>query len=434
MAVFQHQRFEVFPKIVPAGSEQRITIRPLGGAAPFDERRPWYVMAVARDEVIDRAGEQKVGARPAVSVKGGAISFSHRFSGEQEHRFVLKYADGDRTVERSVFNVYSLREDLYARWPYKGDLHLHSTHSDGRTPPAFVAARAREIGMDFLALTDHYDYSGSLEAIEAFKGVELNAALFPGEEVHPPGNWVHMVNFGGSFSVNKLIRDDEAAYRAAVAEIEKTVAGLDGLARRQYASCRWVYDRIREGGGLAILCHPYWNYWHAFSVSEAELARHFEEWPCDAVELLGGFPQRDAEDNMLMVARWQEAIARRGGRPLGIVGASDAHDTDGELFGWFYTIVFSPSASLTDLAASIRGGLSVAVEAYPNCPVRVFGSFRLVKYAYFLLREVFGPHDELCAEEGRLMRLHLSGDSSAAWRLGELAGRHAWPGLPELSR
>ena len=114
-----------------------------------------------------------------------------------------------------------------------------------------------------------------------------------------------------------------------------------------------------------------------------------------------------------------------GGRPLPVVGASDAHDPNGELFGWFCTIVFSPSPALADLVASIRAGHSVAVECYPSCPPRVFGPYRLVKYAYFLLREVFPAHDELCVEEGRLMRAHLAGEKSAAGRLRELSGRTA---------
>jgi hypothetical protein len=39
----------------------------------------------------------------------------------------------------------------------KGNLHAHTTFSDGRRPVAEVVARYRELGYDFLAITDHDD-------------------------------------------------------------------------------------------------------------------------------------------------------------------------------------------------------------------------------------------------------------------------------------
>ena len=42
----------------------------------------------------------------------------------------------------------------------KGNLHAHTTFSDGRRPVAEVVARYRELGYDFLAITDHHDRVG----------------------------------------------------------------------------------------------------------------------------------------------------------------------------------------------------------------------------------------------------------------------------------
>jgi len=39
---------------------------------------------------------------------------------------------------------------------YKGNLHTHSTNSDGAHPPDEVIRRYREAGYDFLALSDHF--------------------------------------------------------------------------------------------------------------------------------------------------------------------------------------------------------------------------------------------------------------------------------------
>ena len=37
----------------------------------------------------------------------------------------------------------------------KGDLHMHTTLSDGRTTPEAMAERARELGLEYIAITDH---------------------------------------------------------------------------------------------------------------------------------------------------------------------------------------------------------------------------------------------------------------------------------------
>jgi len=46
-----------------------------------------------------------------------------------------------------------------------------------------------------------------------------------------------------------------------------------------------------------------------------------------------------------------------------------------------------------------------------------------VRYAQFLMREVFPTHDALCVEEGRLMLAHASGDTQAVGTLANLKGR-----------
>ena len=76
--------------------------------------------------------------------------------------------------------------------------------------------------------------------------------------------------------------------------------------------------------------------------------------------------------------------------------------------------------SLNELAASIKekGILQPVIVSRVGD-----GSFRLVKYAHFLLREVFPAHDQLCLEEGRLMLEYLKGREGAKERLAGLSGR-----------
>jgi hypothetical protein len=278
--------------------------------------------------------------------------------------------------------------------------------------------------MDFMAVTDHRRYAPSLEAQQTYEGLDMDLRIYTGEEIHAPDNPVHMINFGGCFSINDLFRD-ESAYRNCVGAVEQRLGPLPpGVNRYQYASCVLCFEKIREAEGLGIFCHPYWFTAHRYSPSGALTSHLFETQPFDAFELIGGFHRHEIDSNTLQVARYQEERTR--GRTIPIVGASDAHGCErGDLFGWFYTIVLSPTPDLPDLIGSIKALYSVAVEALPGETARAYGPFRLVKYALFLLREMFPQHEALCTEEGRLMIEHAAGDGTASTALRLLAGRTA---------
>lgn len=345
---------------------------------------------------------------------------------EQEHVLLVDQATEDGIVHIAQLRVYAVEQDLYDLLPFKGDTHIHSNCSDGKEDPPVVAAFCRRIGMDFMALTDHRKYGPSLDAIAAFAGLPLDMKLFPGEEVHPPGNPVHIVNFGASRSINELFETEEyvrgvGATRAALAQSGMATPGTD---LGPFASCVWCFDKIREAGGLGIFCHPYWVCNNRLDVPEYLTDLLFEHQPFGALEVTGGYHRSEVESNALQAARYYDETAR--GRRIPVVGASDAHGcTTGELFGWYYTIVFSRSLELEDLISSVSLLRSVAVEALPGAPVRIVGSWRLVRYAHFLVREFFPMHDELCAAEGELMLRHVRGDTSAAAEMARLQGQTA---------
>lgn len=76
----------------------------------------------------------------------------------------------------------------------RGELHCHSTASDGLYSPRQLVARAREIGLDFIALTDHNSTSGLEQLADAdfpviggcevttFRGHFLALGLSPARE------------------------------------------------------------------------------------------------------------------------------------------------------------------------------------------------------------------------------------------------------------
>jgi hypothetical protein len=84
-----------------------------------------------------------------------------------------------------------------------------------------------------MALTDHRLYPPSIQAADAFSKVPVDLRIFPGEEIHPPGNPIHIVSFGAKSGITELYRDpeNEKKYREEVAKIQ---AGLKNLGDRRH--------------------------------------------------------------------------------------------------------------------------------------------------------------------------------------------------------
>jgi hypothetical protein len=132
-------------------------------------------------------------------------------------------------LPRASGNTTRLGRDLPApaglTW-YAGDLHAHTTHSDGTLSIAQLTAAAAGRGLDFLAVTDHNTVSHHrhLPAL----GAAYDVCLLPGQEVtthaghanafgdigwvdfrRPAAQWLSDVEErGGLLSVNHPIQDD----------------------------------------------------------------------------------------------------------------------------------------------------------------------------------------------------------------------------------
>lgn len=408
-------RIDVTPKVFPAGSTCSVTLCVSGTAG----RGPMRVRLLPAEGMAGRLRHPEVGECGRLPADG-TLTLRCTFPTEQEYSFRLEDATAAKPALVAETRAYALRPDLFARLPWKGDLHMHSKRSDGQDEPAEVLAACRRIGMDFAALTDHRAYEPSVDAIRAFDGCPTDLVMLPGEEVHPPGCPAHIVNAGGSRSVNVAFGGE--AYRREIAEIEIEVAGelapFPVEDRSQYAAVLWCFRRIRDAGGLGIFCHPSWVSGTRYDVPGALTDLIFARQPYDALELIGGYQIHEAESNVLQVARWAEERAR--GARIPVVGVSDAHGCfNGRLFGWYYTIAFAATPGWTGVLEAIRGEWSVAVEARPGEVPRAFGPYRLALYAHFLIREILPRHDALCAEEGALLLAWARGDRSVA---GALAG------------
>lgn len=110
---------------------------------------------------------------------------------------------------------------------YKGNLHTHTTNSDGCRTPEEVMREYRDKGYDFLALTDHWKVGGERRFgnMLVLPGVEYDFD-FPGQVLHVVG----------------VLPDAACGER-----ISRGMAHQD------------VIDAIHGCGGAAIVAHPAWS-------------------------------------------------------------------------------------------------------------------------------------------------------------------------------
>ena len=413
-----YEFFDISPRVVPADATTPIEIRPLQPQCRCDS---YEIAYWPMDGYGGSSTWQPPTFRP-VTPTDGVISFDQLFEAEQEHVVVLRWKAPGGAEREAEFHVYSLADDLFARRPYKGDVHLHSCHSDGVNHPTFMPALCRRIGLDFMALTDHGMYGPSLQAIAAYDGVDVDIRMVPGEEVHLPGASTHILNIGGSRSVNLTGQGDHEPFMEMIEARADALGPLpDGVDPIHYAVCLWAFDEIREVGGLGVFCHPYWVTAGRYHPGMPLTDHLFDTQPFDAYEVIGGYGAQH-DSNTLQTAHYHHMAAQ--GRKIPIIGVTDAHRTaPGSLFGRTYTIVFAPTDEPADLIAAIKDLYSVAMESMPDDRPRPVGPLRLVKVALFLEREIFPFHDELCAEEGRVMLAHAAGDPAAAEDLTRMSGR-----------
>lgn len=429
--------FDVFPRIVPADQVSEIRITPRAAHAqlpPVENIEIIYHPVDGLNEAGNHSPEGEKNAVRSAEVRNGSLVLNIYFAGEQEHNLTLhirKLPAREKSSEwlprdevNVHLNVYSLKPDLMALRPYRGDIHLHSVCSDGREAPEYVAARYREEGFDFIAVTDHLRYAPSLRAIEYWKNLKNGFRLFPGEEVHAPDNNIHIINFGGSFSVNDLAKSDPERYRNEVEEILRSFpAGFIPENENGFpvASSEWVFDRIREGGGLAMFCHPYWQT-HKYEISTFLSDAVFKRRKFDIFEIIGGFYDDQWRSNNCQIARYYQEVAQGNGFP--VAGVSDSHGTDCDQLAFrYYTVVLAKSSELPDLIDAMRNGKCAAVEVMYDKVPNVVADYRLVRYIAFLVENYFPAQTRLCSVEGALMQEILAGNPEAKTALDALGNR-----------
>lgn len=421
------QKFKVLPSVIPADKESTITIKSLDGNFRFFddityevEFIPQDIQDVPIDKALTLRGYNKSRKKISVKPENGELKVKYFFSNEQEWKIHIStneyekhqnplyekyrpYWNGLIDMPKSgiTLSVYSLYEDLYERRALRGDMHIHTSVSDGQESPEFVAANYRKAGRDFIAVTDHNVFNASKEAKEKLAFVD-NFNIMHGEEVHNGyAGYFHMVNIGGDYSVNEIYLNDREKVEREAAELEKEVEIPENLDKHEYLNRVWLYREIKKSGGYAIYPHPYWNigFYHTpTNMSKAIIKNGL----CDAFEMLGGC---GTENLPLQIGLYNDLRAE--GCDIPIVGSTDSHTVLGNEHLRYSTIAFTDGDNVLD---AISDKYSVAVETLPGESVKIYGKLRLVFYTHFLLKNYFPLHDELCNVSGTMLCDYVHGE------------------------
>lgn len=205
-----------------------------------------------------------------------------------------------------------------------GETHSHTIHSDGRNTPQENIALAKNLGLDFLCMTDHNTttqnaYAHSDEALTVIPGME--ATYYDGH-----------CNFLG-------------VHRPIGSYVAHTREGILSNMRK-----------ARESGALISLNHTF---------SDCPWLLGFgEDVPYDMIEVWNGLRM---DWNLEAIRHWHGLLCQ--GKRIPICGGSDYHRTQfASIPGAPAMFVYAQSKSASDILAAMREG-SGFIGMSPDAPI-----------------------------------------------------------------
>lgn len=235
----------------------------------------------------------------------------------------------------------------------KIDLHSHSNASDGVLSPTALILRAKEQGVEVLALTDHDTVDGIAEAktaaqqqqITLISGVEIST-VWQGKTIHIVGldfdetdpamtellqrqaqlRYARAVEIGERFKKFGLENAFAEAQALTSGEVTRAhyarylvnidMVSNEGQAFKRYLSqgkpcyvkANWcdiptAIEVIHQAGGIAVVAHP--MRYQMTNNKIRTLIEDFQQWGGDAVEIAGGVDLNQQK----MLIQWLDKLS-----------------------------------------------------------------------------------------------------------------------------
>jgi len=204
---------------------------------------------------------------------------------------------------------------------YRGDLHTHTFHSDGKRTQQELLQEAKGSGLDFIVSTEHNTNSANL-SWGKFKTDKL--LVINGEEITTTafGHW-------NAIGLNPATLIDWR-YTPEDNEIASYL------------------NQVKADDGLAIINHPFYNEEHVNNFG-------FDVNLFDGIEVWNGHGKWNQLDELAV--KWWDSLLREGKRKIA-VAASDSHtpEPSDNPVGSPQTVVKAEALSRKEIMAGLRAG------------------------------------------------------------------------------
>ncbi|WP_105615436.1 CehA/McbA family metallohydrolase [Vallitalea okinawensis] len=157
---------------------------------------------------------------------------------------------------------------------YKGNLHSHSTRSDGRHDPVKIVEMYKKRGYSFLGLSDHGLFSCTkefdTEDFIVMPAVEVGVSMLNKGKKH------HYQAIQGSDSFQKNSKKDPLQHNTRIRKLD-----IEDSNEAKSA----FFDEMRDKGNLVILNHPIWSQLDFDDISELDgfFAMEIYNYNCERV-------------------------------------------------------------------------------------------------------------------------------------------------------
>lgn len=169
------------------------------------------------------------------------------------------------------------------KW-YKGNLHCHSTKSDGKLSPVDVAKYYKEAGFDFLGISDHNQYTPVEKWAEKAEILGIPCCEYTCYDN------CHVLAVGVSETCQPSDKINEAEKNKP--DNIKEMILHDGI------------DTINAANGIPVICHPLWRW--AYDEKEAMVLENYSHFElcnaspdCNAYPIPGYAPAENIWDTLL---------------------------------------------------------------------------------------------------------------------------------------
>lgn len=218
---------------------------------------------------------------------------------------------------------------------YRGNLHMHTTRSDGRVEPAAAVETYRRNGYDFIALTDHRRPGVTIENGESripddWDGVQghvltdLNSAR-PDSVTAASVTAKDMLILSGvewdTGGINSDLPGDVPCWHILGIGMTSCVHG-ESLRIVRHPTPQYIVDTIHADGGIAILAHPCWSVMDPASITKVH--------GFAAAEIYNAVSENPWNGNRADSSVWFDLWATNQHILMPAVAGDDAHSYSGD--------------------------------------------------------------------------------------------------------